>query len=345
MGPRRKASQIALLFFCVSVLVVGCTSASKQTTSTEAAISGNGPAVIVDNLDGPTQFTDGPSGWLLIAHLAGDEDSATGQVLAVDPESGERRVLVDRLDKPTGVAWLDGSIWVMERRRLVRARWDGGRAEPGPLEVIVDDLPFNGRSEGTLTVTPDRKILYETTGSMTGGTVVEGSGTLWVLDPATQKSAAVATGLKNAYAQVFLPDGRLLTTEIGDTTGPAPVEELNLVPYPAGPGSPVDAGWPTCAGDTECDGVVTPLATFAPHSTPTGVAVDESYAYVALLVPGEIRRVSLTGDASDRSESTLVVSHLQSPHTILLRPDGTLWVSETSGGRIIALSPKTTVAQ
>lgn len=343
MGHRQKARQIAGAFFCVTVLVVGCTSASERTTSADTTSSGNGPVVIVDGLGSPTQFADGPSGQLLIAQLAGNEEDRTGQVLALDPGSGERRVLVANLDKPTGVAWLAGSLFIMERRRLVRARWDGGTARPGPLEVIVDDLPFNGRSEGTLTVTPDDKLLYETTGSMAGGTVVDGSGTLWVLDPTTGSSSPVATGLKNAYAQVFLPDGRLLTTEIGDTSGPAPVDELNLLPYPAAPGSPVDAGWPTCPGDSDCGGVTTPLATFTPHSTPTGVAIDDSYAYVALLVPGEIRRVPLTRGPSGRAESTLVASGLQGPHTISLRPDGTLWVSENAGGRIIALSPKSTV--
>lgn len=289
--------------------------------------------VIVDALDGPTQFTDGPAGWLLIAQLAGDEEAKTGQIIAVDPVAGTRLSLLDGLDKPTGVAWLNGFIWVMERRRLVRSAWGGSGTTPGPTEVMVEDLPYNGRSEGTLTTTPDNRLIYETTGSISGGSVTPDSGTLWVFDPLTKTSTKIGTGLKNAYAHVFGVDGRLFTTEIGDNIELAPVEEINEVAY-AGPDTKAaDYGWPRCAGDRECEGVISPLATFDRNSTPTGIAVDKTYAYVSLLVTGEIRRVTLNDGAQ-----LVLRSSLEGPHTISLRPNGDLWISEHFGDRIIAVS-------
>ncbi len=321
---------------CVSVLV-GCTSSSDKTTEAPPPAVTE-PTVVVGGLNGPTQFTDGPGPWLLIAQLAGDEDAKTGQVLAVDPVTDKRIVLYENLDKPTGVAWLNGFVWIMERRRLVRGEWRGAGTTPRPLTVMVDDLPFNGRSEGTLTVTPDNRILYETTGSISNGEVVEGSGALWVFDPLTKTSSKVATGLKNAYAQVFLPDGRLLTTEIGDNIDAAPVEEVNVLPYSGPQGSSVDAGWPACPGEKNCSGVVTPIATFDRNTTPTGIAVDGASAYVALLVTGEIHRLPLTDAGTSRVKTTVIASGFEGPHTILRRPDGVLWISEHYADRIVALT-------
>lgn len=316
------------------VVVVAAMSerSSRRSSDTTAAASPSTPTVIVSGLDGPTQFTDGPGVWLLVAQLAGDEDAKNGQVLAVDPSSQRRLTLLTGLDKPTGVAWLNGFIWVMERRRLVRSPWGGAGTKPGPIEVLVDDLPFNGRSEGTLTTTPDNRLLYETTGSISGGAVVPDSGTLWVFDPLTKMSTKLGTGLKNAYAHVFAADGRLFTTEIGDNIDKAPVEEINEVAY-AGPGTKAaDYGWPRCPGDTSCKGVVTPTATFDRNATPTGIAVDKTYAYVSLLVTGELRRVTLSNGAQ-----LVLRTGLEGPHTVSLRSNGALWISEHFGDRIIAL--------
>lgn len=154
--------------------------------------------MIADGFIGPTQITDGPDSVVLVAQLAGEEAAATGQVLALDVDSGQRRVLLTGLDKPTGVLWQNGALWVMVRRGLVRAEWPGGDAAAGPVEVVLDDLPNNGRSEGTLTALDDGRFLYETTGGLVDGKVVDGSGTLWAFDPATRLSTPVATAVKNA---------------------------------------------------------------------------------------------------------------------------------------------------
>jgi glucose/arabinose dehydrogenase len=312
---------------------IGSALNSRSGTTRPASPAAANPSplkVIVDGLDGPTQFADGPGDWLLVAQLAGDENAKTGEVVAVDPSSKKRITLLRNLNKPTGVAWLNGFVWVMEQRRLARASWGGSGTTVGALEVMVDDLPFNGRSEGTLTPTPDNRLLYETTGAISGDAVVAGSGTLWVFDPLTKKSTKVAVGLKNAYAHVFASNGKLFATEIGDNIEQAPVEEINEVPY-AGPNSnATNFGWPSCPGDQKCAGVVSPLATFEPNATPTGVAVDSTYAYVVLLVTGELRRVKL-----DDGSQTVMRTGLESPHTILRRPDGALWVSEHLGGRIV----------
>ena len=134
---------------------------------------------VADGLTGPTQMVEEEDGSLLIAQLNGPEDGGEGQVVRLDPVPGaEPLVLFDGLDTPTGVAVWEDEVWVMERRRLSHGPLSGGS-----LEVELDDLPFNGRSEGTLTTTPDGDLLYVTSGAVEEREVVPGSGALVVAGP------------------------------------------------------------------------------------------------------------------------------------------------------------------
>ena len=113
---------------------------------------------------------------------------------------------------------------------------------------MLRGLPFNGRSNGTLTVTPEGQLLFETSGRRAGNRAQEGSGTLQRLNPDDPTNPVpVATGLKGAYAHTFSEDGELFSTEIGDdpVNGQAPPDELNLVTEGG------DYGWPQCYGDQE----------------------------------------------------------------------------------------------
>ncbi len=326
MRPRLLSSIAALAV--VPTLIVACGSdGSDAVDEVGGTVALGRTTVIADGFEFPTQITGGPGDSILVAQLAGSEDEQAGEVVVFDPTTGSREVILRNLDKPTGVAWLDDELWVMVRRGLVKATWDGD-GPAGPVEVMLDNLPFNGRSEGTLTAIGDGRILYETSGSIADGEVVQGSGLLWAFDPVSKTSADVAIGVKNAYAHAMLPDGRVITTDIGDNVDPQPVEEVNVIGMPG----PTNLGWPDCAGDETCPGVASPLATFDPRSTPTGVAVFGDDAYVALFVTGQIVRVPLTGGAT-----TIVVDGLEGPHSLLVY-DGRLLVSEHLTGRVLELS-------
>ncbi len=333
---RRERVVLASLGF---LAVLGCGGSQRPAEDGDGTDAGPpaGTRVLVDGLNGPTQLAEGPDGRLLVAQLNGPEGQPTGQVLYVDTTSGERRVLLDGLDTPTGVLWLHDRLWVMERRSLISAYWDG-RGQPSDRQVVLEDLPFNGRSEGTLTGLGDGRILYETSGAIRNGEVVEASGALWLLDPETGTSQRFATGLKNAYAHAVLADGSVLSTEIGDNIADPPEDELQLFTDASGGATP-DGGWPGCPPPQSCPGVTGPLATFPAGATPTGVAVLGDRAVVALFVEGSLVEVDFSGwmPGDDPRRPTTLAEGLDGPHSVLSRNDGSLWVSEHGAGRVLAV--------
>ena len=84
--------------------------------------SGYRAELLVDGLVGPTQMIFSPNGQLWVAQLAGGENANRGEVVAVDLATGVQTTLLIGLDKPTGLALLDGALWIATRRDLLPPR-------------------------------------------------------------------------------------------------------------------------------------------------------------------------------------------------------------------------------
>lgn len=308
---------------------------------------------MVVGLDGPTQFVVLDDGRLLVAEIGGEENGEAGQVrllpaAAADVaplDAAEGRVLVDQLDKPTGLGIFDGRLWVMERNALSAGVWSAGdTAQEISLDLVVGDLPFNGRSEGTLTPTPDGDaLLYNTSGRIRNGVVEDGSGQLRSVSAAGE-SSVVATGLKHGYAHVFDSSGQLWVTEVSDGDFDGEPASDELVQIAAGD----DAGWPKCVGDNRpvaefgadrdaCTGVAASQTLFGPRATPTSVVVspwDPDVLLVALWVTGEVVEVSRT---TSGMSPTPILSGLSRPQHLVVDNDRVL-LSEFETGRILELT-------
>ena len=320
---------------------------------------------LLADLNGPTQITVGPDGDWWIAVLGGSENEGAGQILRVDPDRPDEPpiVVIDQLDKPTGVA-IFGSLgteelWVMERDRLTRGPLDGSSRT-----VVVDNLPTNGRSEGSLTV-DNARLLYDTSGRLAdgdgtdgkgvAGVVVDGSGTLWAVNR-NGEITVVAEGFKHAYAQTRSVDGRLFTTEINDGRydGKAPNDELIVVDEGQ------HHGWPRCApidgednvpiaeygGDLACGTAPAAHVLFPAGATPTSVVIppwDPTRLLVALWNRGEVVSVpanpsavaTLTDDNGLGYE--VVYEGAANPQHLVVDGDRVLLTDHISG-RIVALS-------
>lgn len=306
--------------------------------------------LVADGLHGPMQMIAGPDGRLWVAQLNGDENAGVGQVLSINPNTGGRRVQLEDLYKPTGIAAHSGLLWIASGRDLLAAPI-GADASVGPPDPVA--LSFNGRSNGTLTVTPHGEIIYTTRGDRVENAAAPGSATLWALTPQDPANPRVlATGLNHAYGHTVDAQGRIWTTEVGDDEsmgdGNSP-DELNLVI----PGA--DFGWPQCVGKREpaaryggtlerCAQTRAPVAIFTPGATPTSVAIapwDETVLLVALWGQGEVVQVKLTADGDNANgEVSPFLTGLRNPQHLLAWRDGSLLVSDFASGAIYRITPE-----
>jgi glucose/arabinose dehydrogenase len=297
----------------------------------------------------------GPDGRLWVAELAGPENAGTGRVVAlsllpndtVDAATGE--VLLTGLLKPVGLAVVGDALWLAAKNNLLRAPLDEA-GKPGTPATVLADLPYNGRSISTLTVTPAGKLLYATSGARQGNAPAPGSAQLWSLDPANPaQPEAIASGLKNAYAQTFDAAGRLWITDVADdrVDNQPPPDELNLwVPD-------ADFGWPQCYGDQQparsyggdesrCAASRAAVTTFDSGATPTSIVPSPWEAdtlLVALWLHGVVMRVPVTDSGDNaRGEPAPWISGLQNPQHLLVWADGALLVSDFATGRIYRIT-------
>ena len=350
--PRALAAVVVLV--CASA----CGAAAPAGDEGVTVADGWTVEVVRDDLDGPTQVVVAADGTVLVAQLSGDESAGTGTVvdLGVDATAEEQTVLLDDLEVPTGLAAVGDDLLVQTPTALLR--FDGARGGGAPVAtVMVDDLPNNGRSQGTLTPLPDGRIAFTATGVGSGPSPAPGSGVLYAVAPdapAGTAPAVLATGFKNAYAHVPLAaaetvaDGvaPLAVTEIGDGSydGQPPDDELVLVPT-TGDAVPVDAGWPVCVGDRvpvvanggtadECARTRPPLVTFEPRATPTGVADGPGdTVLVALWVEDRVVAVSLfDGTTTD------VLRGVPEPQHLVADGDGGWWLTVHGSGELWRLT-------
>ncbi len=163
-----------------------------------------------------------------------------------------------------------------------------------------------------------------------------------------------ATGLRNPYGLAFVPGtSRLLVAEHGrDDLGlRSPPEEIDLV-RTRGPARWY--GFPECwgQGGAPCRGAVAPLVRLRAHSAPGAMAAAASFgrwgpsAFVARFGSsfaanpsgGDVLRIPLRG--RPRALPLARGFGLQEPLGLALGPDGALYVSLWTSGRIVRLVPE-----
>jgi len=307
------------------------------------------------------------SGDLLVSRTRNDVISILGRDRDGDGAADGHRVLLDGLDGPHGLALHEGWLYVAERTRVSRTRFDETSGTvAGPLEPVFTGLSADGRHQTrTIGFGPDG-WLYLSQGSSCDVCVEDDPrrATIMRMRADGTEAAIYASGLRNSVGFDWAPwDGALYATDnardlMGDDFPP---DELNRIeqghfygwPYVHGDGVPDPQYGAQYPGRTK---PTSPVHDFRPHNAPLGIhflrakgmpAGYERSAFVALhgswnrSEPDGYKVVALNWtDDGKISESDFLTGFL-GPDGIIGRPafvtqgpDGAIYVSDDYAGVI-----------
>jgi len=140
-----------------------------------------------------------------------------------------RTVLVDDLNAPYGLAWVDGYLYVAEQDALVRFPFQPGQTGIAAPPETVTPLPsrLNHHWTKAMTASADGRFLYVGIGSNSnvgerGMAVEEERAVVWQIDRLTGARRTIATGIRNPTALAIEPTTSLLWSVVNerDELGP-----------------------------------------------------------------------------------------------------------------------------
>lgn len=299
-----------------------------------------------------------------------------GEVYAIPLEAdadgvlraGERRTLASGLNRPNGVAYRDGALYVAEVSRILRFDDIENRLEDPHFDVIRDDYP-SVRHHGWKYIAfgPDGK-LYIPVGAPCNVCDQDGFAVITRMNPDGSEREVFAEGVRNTVGFTWHPDtGEMWFTDngrdwMGDDMPPC---ELNHAPR-AG----MHFGFPHCHGGDipdpdfsagmACSEFTPPAQALGPHVAPlglkfyTGTMFPASYHKQLFIaehgswnrsdpIGYRITLVRMVGGQAVSYE-TFADGWLQDgeswgrPVDLLLLPDGSMLVSDDKGGRIFRIT-------
>jgi glucose/arabinose dehydrogenase len=321
--------------------------------------------VFAEGLGAPTGMVFGTDGRLYVT------EQRRGRVLRIVDHDGDGRAdsvttVIEDLDRPFGIEWGDGGLWVAESARVIRLDGPFTSDTRSDFAVVVDQLPAGGTAKRSLVLAPSGRTLFLSIGSSCDLCREEdprGAAILrYNLDGSEEE--VWARGLRSSMGLAFHPvSGELWATENGrDWLGDdLPPDELNVVVQGG------NYGWPYCYGSripspeyadpARCDVTEPPVMLFPAHSSPLGITF-----YTAEMFPTEYQGdafVALHGSRNLSAPAGYKVVRLEieggrpvaaedfitgwvgagprilgRPVQPLVGPDGALYVSDDYGGRV-----------
>jgi glucose/arabinose dehydrogenase len=286
-------------------------------------------------------------GRIWVATATGTTDDADAAVSVV-PRAGARPVtVIDDVDTPLGLVWLDDALFVARRGGVERySGFDGTSfAEHHAVLTLPDDV---GEVNG-LALSAD------------GHFVVGVSAPCDACTPTSQWSASVisflpdgsdarvyASGLRAAVGLAYFPGTNDLFATLNqrdDLGARTPGDWLALL---------ADGqrwGFPKCYGQggKVCDGVPEPVAALDPHAAVSGVGIVTGQlgaklgtgAVVAEWMTGTVKFVSLTKNGDGYTgRATTLLEGLSHPMPVLVTRAGALLVGDWGTGRIVQITSR-----
>jgi len=350
---RRSVVRVAVLVALLGGVVWSLASAQSLSVPDGFEIT-----EFADGLRGVRTLEVGPDGQLYAVL------SRSGRVVRLDADEGGRaEEVASDLNRPYGLAFHDGWMYVGERHQIVRFRGP----DYGALEVVVPGLPTGGSHWSREIVFGSDGMLYVAVGSSCNVCEERDPRRAAVVRyrPDGSGETIVAEGLRNAAGLAVHPGtGSLWASQnerdmLGDDL---PVEEINILTSDG-----EHFGWPYCHGDrianpeysdraSFCAGTVPPALGIQAHSAPLGMAFYTGDQFPAeyqgdlfVALHGSWNRSERTGynlirvrvrDGRPVSYEDFASGWLSGgrvsgrPVDATMAPDGSLFLSDDEGGRI-----------
>lgn len=138
--------------------------------------------------------------------------------------------LLDHLNAPFGVVWVDGYLYVANTDAVVRYPFTPGQTRIAAAGQVLTELlggPIDHHWTKSLTVSPDGQRLYATVGSNSnivenGWEAEKGRAAVWEIDRASGRARVFAGGLRNPNSPNFYPGTNSLWVVVNerDELGP-----------------------------------------------------------------------------------------------------------------------------
>lgn len=325
-------------------------------------------SIFAENLPGVRFMALSPRGELTVSR------PRAGQIILLPDRNGDGKadrtiVFARNLDRPHGLAWRKGALYVAETGAVLKLEDRNGDGISDEKKVLSRDLPAGGGHwTRTLVFGPDGGM-YVSVGSSCNACREKDPRRATVLrfSPGGKGRMIFAKGLRNSVGLAFHPVTKeLWGTDNGrDFLGDdLPPEELNFIRKGG------DYGWPGCYGNKKvdpsfgtqayCEKTIPPALTFPAHVAPLGIAF-----YTGKQFPTEYRNdafVAFHGSWNKTKPDGYKVVRVRfrqgrptgwedfatgflqggeawgRPVDVLVSPDGALLVSDDRGGRIFRIT-------
>lgn len=244
--------------------------------------------IFVKSLEGGARdLVFSPEGILLVSI------PSLGKVAALPDKNGDgtadeiKDVLID-LDKPHGLAFFDGKLYVAETTRVTRYNWDGTTLQAS-LDKVLFSIPYINPGHSTRTIAFNKNgEMFVSIGSSCDVCFEKEPwlATVIVSDKDGNNPTLFAKGLRNAVFIAVNPHTQeLWGTEMGedDLGEDLPPDEIDIIR------KGLDYGWPNCYGNKVfdaqfnpsgnpdiCISTEGPIYEIAAHSAPLGLAFIDS---------------------------------------------------------------------
>ena len=299
---------------------------------------------------------------------------AIGRVYEITDKGDKResRILVDKLTQPNGVAFKNGSLYVVAIGKALR--YDGIEDNPAAQPVDFSDKVQYGKETHHqwkfIAFGPDGKLYIPFGSPCNICTPPEGYGQLRRYNADGSGMEVVATGIRNTVGFDWDSKGELWFTDNGrDWAGDAKFDdELNHItkvgqnfgfPYCHSSGTPD----PEIKKDKPCEGVTMPVASMGEHAAALGMRFYKGSMFPAeykgamfIARHGSWNRTKLNGydivvarpsaDGKSAKVAPFLTGMLDAkenkflgrPTDVMLMPDGSMLVSDEQNGAIYRIS-------